>query len=142
MKNDWRCEDLLETWLAKLRQNPDYQEAKACYVSAYRVAQHYGGCEEGGWWYDRWYLEGSVCFPTREEAEAYLAATREEVEKEQAEIERQRWIRTANLPDIETAYHDEGYIPRGWSDGGSLRILIEDKKGEYDNSREPRPRYE
>jgi hypothetical protein len=48
----------------------------------------------------------------------------------------------ALLPDEESAYCSEGYIPKGWSDGGAITILIETILGEQDNSRSPRPHYE
>jgi hypothetical protein len=31
------------------------------YVNIYRVDRCYGGPEEGGWWYDMWRLEDSLC---------------------------------------------------------------------------------
>lgn len=35
------------------------------WVSIYAVTRHYGGPEEGGWWYDRGQLLEEVCVSTR-----------------------------------------------------------------------------
>ena len=34
-----------------------------CYVNVYQITRHFGGHEEGGWWYDWW--ECLECVPTR-----------------------------------------------------------------------------
>ena len=51
---------------------------------------------------------------------------------------------TAALPgeDCDTAYHGEGFIPNGWSDGGELEVRIEEVLGSGDNTHEPAPHYE
>lgn len=125
-----------------IRANEEFREAKPCFVSIYRTEQCYGGPEEGGWWYDVTVLDGSVPFASHEAAEEWMEAAKSQVETINAEEQPDRNRAMANLPDIETAYHDEGYIPQGWGDGGKLWITIEDKAGESDNSREPRPHYE
>lgn len=125
-----------------LRADKEYNEAEACYVSLYRKEQCYGGPEEGGWWYDVWTLDGSLRFPTRIAAETYLSAAKAVVSarnKKEAPI---RHRAMAALPDVETAYHDEGYIPAGWSDGGEWHVTIEDRQGSLDNSNDGRPHYE
>ena len=52
----------------------DFVRAVPCWVSVYKSNRHYGGPEEGGWFYTRTHLVGSVPFPTRLAAEAYIAA--------------------------------------------------------------------
>lgn len=134
--------DLMQDLAELLRSDEAYSEAQACFVSLYRREQCYGGPEEGGWWYTRLSLDGSLQFPTREAAEFFLAAAKTLVEfKNKAEAP-QRHRAMASLPDIETAYHDEGYIPAGWSDGGEYWVTIEDRQGESDNSNDGRPHYE
>jgi len=66
------------------------------------------------------------------------------VERENREEAPARNRAMASLPgeECDTAYHDEGYIPTGWSDGGELWVTIEQVRGECDNSAEGRPRYE
>lgn len=44
------------------------------YVNAYEVSRHYGGAEEGGWWYDAGTPLASI--PVRTEGEAHEAAER------------------------------------------------------------------
>lgn len=40
-----------------------------CWVSAYSVSRHYGGPEEGGWWYDWRTLESSIRVNNAEQLE-------------------------------------------------------------------------
>lgn len=122
--------------------HPEYTTPKPCFVSVYRRHRCYGGPEEGGWWYDRDELEGSIAFNDEESANAWLEKAKEQVDKMNEEEQPERNRNTANLPDIETAYHDEGYIPVGWDDGGELWVTVEDMRGRSDNSMEPRPHYE
>lgn len=53
-------------------------EADPIYVNAYSVSRHYGGPEEGGWWYDAGTPLASV--PMKADA------TDEEIEKEKARL--------------------------------------------------------
>lgn len=126
----------------RLKAHPDFQKTHPVWLSVYRKHQCYGGCEEGGWWYDVYELEGSIPFYTEEEAADVLQLSKDEV----ADINRlqatHRYRAIESLPDEETAYHDEGYIPVGWDDGGKLLVTIEKVKGELDNTKEGRPHYE
>jgi hypothetical protein len=126
----------------QIRANASFQQAEPCYVSIYRRERCYGGPEEGGWWYDVVVLEGGVPFPTRMAAERYLETAKAEVGERNREEAPDRVMAMANLPDEESAYYPEGYIPTGWGDGGELEIVIEHALGSRDNSREGRPRYE
>jgi len=36
------------------------------YVDVYHVQQMYGGAEEGGWWWDLWQLEATICVRHRD----------------------------------------------------------------------------
>ena len=134
--------DMIEELADLLRAEPSYEKAQACYVSLYRHERAYGGPEEGGWWYDINTLDGSMKFPTREAAEAFLVASRRIVEQRNRREAPERHRAMAALPDIETAYHDEGYIPLGWSDGGEWLVVIEERQGSMDNSQDGRPHYE
>jgi len=134
----------MQSLIEKIESHPDFNVPQGAWVSVYRRSQNYGGPEEGGWWYDRNTLEGSIYFPTTEGAEAWLEKAKVEVERENREEAPARYRAMAALPgeECDTAYHDEGYIPTGWSDGGELWVTIEQVRGECDNSAEPRPHYE
>lgn len=134
--------DMIEELVDLLRAEPAYEEAQACYVSLYRYERAYGGPEEGGWWYDVRTLDGSLRFPTREAAETFLATAKRIVEARNRKEAPERHRAMAALPDHETAYHDEGYIPLGWSDGGEWEVVIEERQGASDNSNDGRPHYE
>jgi hypothetical protein len=125
-----------------LRLEPTFEKAEPCYVSIYRHQRCYGGPEEGGWWYDGYELEGGVPFASRTAAENYLAKKQEEIAQRNRDEAPIRDRALALLPDEESAYCGEGYIPKVWSDGGKITILIETILGEQDNSRSPRPHYE
>lgn len=134
----------LNALIQKIESHPEFNVPQGGWVSVYNRSQHYGGPEEGGWWYDVNTLVGSVWFPSVEDADLWLAAAKEEVERENRATDPERWRAMASLPgeDCDTAYHDEGYIPTGWTDGGKLWVVIEERRGERDNSNEPRPHYE
>jgi hypothetical protein len=134
--------NMMEELAELLRAEPQYDEAQACFVSLYRKEQQYGGPEEGGWWYDVWTLDGSMRFPTRQAAETYLQAAKAVVEVRNRKEAPARHRAMAALPDIDTGYHDEGYIPLGWSDGGEWHVCVEDRQGSLDNSQDGRPHYE
>ena len=141
MKNN-----LIQALADYVTSNASYKQAEPAYVSVYRQSQHFGGPEEGGWWYDRVTLEGSVAFPSREQAEAYLEQAKAFVEQANRDEAPVRARAYASLPDEDEtpcpANCPEGYIPTGWSDGGDLIICVEEIRGERDNSREPTPHYE
>jgi hypothetical protein len=126
----------------KILNHPELIQSQPCYVSVYRVDRCYGGPEEGGWWYKRYVLEGSLPFANPTAAESWLDVAKAEVEAENARTAPERYRAMAALPDHETAYHDEGYIPNGWSDGGELWVTIESSSGMHDTTCQPVPRYE
>jgi hypothetical protein len=134
----------MKSLVEKIQSHADFNVPKGAWVSVYNGAQHYGGPEEGGWWYNRNTLVGSIYFPTMEQAEAWLEKAKVEVERENHENAPERHRAMASLPgeECDTAYHDEGFIPTGWDDGGELWVTIEDQRGVSDNSAEPRPHYE
>lgn len=124
--------------------SPEFQPGERVYVSVYRRHQSYGGPEEGGWWYNRSEFVGGIPMPNREQAEAFLDGMERQVEEENRKEAPARHRAMASLPgeDQDTAYHSEGYIPAGWSDGGELYVTIEERLGEGDDMHTPRPRYE
>jgi hypothetical protein len=132
---------LLEDLAELIASHPQHQNAQPAFVSVYRKHRCYGGPEEGGWWYTRHALEGYIPFPTQTAAETWLKDAKSLVEKQNHKEAPSRWKAMANLPDHETAYHDEGYIPQGWDDGGELWVTIESQPGASDNSNEPTPHY-
>lgn len=135
--------NLMAALAEHIEKQPNYKPAQGAFVSIYRSSRHYGGPEEGGWWYTITTLEGSTPFPTRELAEAFLAQATAHVEQMNRDEAPARARAFAGLPDedLEPCPADagEGYIPNGWSDGGELDICVEDKQGERDNSHEPTP---
>ena len=128
----------------EIMESPEFKAAERVYVSIYRVAQHYGGPEEGGWWYYRHQFVGGVPMPNREQAEAFIAQMQRQVDKRNREEAPERHRAMAALPgeDCDTAYHGEGFIPNGWSDGGELEVRIEETLGSGDTTHEPTPHYE
>ena len=119
-------------------ETPDY----TC-VSIYTKSQHYGGPEEGGWWYDRWHLEYYKTCPTEEEAVRVQEILTAKIQHLHDEYEKDKHRRTAEMPEGNSPYLDtEGYIPTGWADGADWVVIKESRPGANDNSREPRPHYE
>jgi hypothetical protein len=96
------------------------KSTRDCVLSVYRVSRHYGGPEEGGWWYDRHTYTGQCrkvsCMEAREKAGAW-----------QVELK-------PNQPE-----HDR-FSVLGWE--GDFVVYIECVAGEGDTSREPKPHYE
>ena len=133
--------DLTEKLAELIFRHPEFSPADPCFVSVYRCQRCYGGPEEGGWWYDRNVLEGSIGMADRPKAERLLSQMKAEVEAQNAAEAPERWRAMEALPDEESCWSPEGFIPFGWSDGGSLWITIEAEKGQSDNSTEPRPYY-
>jgi len=96
------------------------------YVSIYNVESCYGGPEEGGWWYDWYVYVGARYYETEEEARNQVPIIREKIEEGDAERELERIQATANMPEGNSPYLDtEGYIPKGWGDGGKLCVVVE-----------------
>jgi len=134
--------NLIEQLVEKIEAHTDFEEASPAWVSVYRRERCYGGCEEGGWWYTVNALQGTIPFAALSAAEKWLEVAKEDVAKANRAEAPSRHAAMANLPDIDTAYHDEGYIPVGWSDGGDLWVTVESSPGQSDNTNEPTPRYE
>ena len=138
--------DLMSRLADYVSEQPNYEQAKPAFVSVYRHHRCYGGPEEGGWWYDRYELEGSIAFATHDEAEAWLEKAKAEIERQNRAEAPARYRAMASLPDEDNepcpANCPEGYIPRDWDDGGELQILVEDVRGHLDNMNEPTPHYE
>jgi hypothetical protein len=134
--------NLIEQLVEKIETHAEFEPASPAWVSVYRRHQCYGGPEEGGWWHDVDQLLGTIPFATRSTAEKWLEVAKADVAKANRAEAPSRHAAMANLPDIETAYHDEGYIPVGWNDGGELWVTVESSPGQSDNTKEPRPRYE
>ena len=92
-------------------------EAGVCFLSVYNKSQAYGGCEEGGWWYDVWEFKGARMYPNRQEAALALSSLQdwlaEQVKRDRAEHAKAY----AALPDPDVdplpseSYYPEGYIP-------------------------------
>jgi len=121
--------------------HPEFALAKPCFVSVYKSNRHYGGAEEGGWWYTRTALVGSVRFASREVAEAYLATAESQAEALQSEandgFKRAYLMRYANTAEIE----DDFCIGEVASADDYL-VIVEDSQGERDDSDEPVPHWE
>lgn len=125
--------------------DPETEQAEPCFVSVYRTQRCYGGHEEGGWWYDVRAWQGGRRFPSRADAEAYLAQKQAEIDAQNRAEAPSRARAMAALPDCdEEPLPDagEGYIPPSWSDGGTLDVVIEEQRAQSDNTHEPRPHYE
>jgi len=122
----------------------EFQQGERVYVSVYRRHQFYGGPEEGGWWYNREEFVGGIPMPNRGEAERFLAQMERQVEAENRKEAPARHRAMASLPgeESDTAYHSEGYIPAGWSDGGELYVIVEERLGGSDSMNTPAPHYE
>lgn len=135
-------QEQMEALLEKLRGDSEFKAADPCYVSIYCRERCYGGPEEGGWWYDRISLEGSLYFPTRSAAELYLKEAEKAVKASNEAEAPQRARAMANIPEGPDPYYDtEGYIPLGWGDGGESEVVIEKISGSREMN-QCRPHYE
>ena len=124
-----------------IRSNPRFSSTEKHYVSIYRSESAYGGPEEGGWWKDYNFLEGSVSFPTLEQAEEYLEHTKSLAEKMQQQANKAfRDAFVANHRD-NIDYQDD--FCRGEScSAPEYFVYIETTQGSLDNSDEPIGHYE
>jgi hypothetical protein len=86
------------------------------YVNIYRIARCYGGPEEGGWWYDMWQLEDSLCIRHKDLKELMPI------------IERNYW-NNPKSPPLSSVLSN-----------GEYRIYVELNRGESETTK--RPRYE
>lgn len=124
-----------------IRNNPRFTQAQPCYVSIYSKSQAYGGAEEGGWWKTYYKLEGSVAFPTREQAEAYV----EEVEKLahmqqlQANAEYREYFLNSYRDDQDC---EDDFCIGETCGADEFFVTIEEQQGEMDNCNEPVGHYE
>ena len=138
-RNKWEAE-----LVKQITNHPDFRRAQSGFVSVYRTRRCYGGPEEGGWWYDRTMLMGSVGFPSMEAAEQYFRVTSLLVSEMNEQEHPERIRAMASLPDEDTCWTSdsgEGFIPTGWDDGGYLWVTTEDFAGSVDNSNDPVPHY-
>lgn len=99
------------------------------FVSQYEVTRHYGGPEEGGWWYDR--------SKAIEPASILTGIDRKETYRQAFHI-------TRALNRVAQAMRKEGCELGRFSVSGGIDVvfLIEEKFGEQDDMDEPRPHYE
>lgn len=118
------------------------EETVSCYLSIYTVEQCYGGPEEGGWWFTVRKLDSHIYCDNREQAERLIAETQETLALLN-NIHRADQAEAYNvLGDESSSCYPEGYIPRGWSDGGQYELIVESVLGSQDNSNAPTPHYE
>jgi len=103
------------------------------WVSVYSTSQHYGGPEEGGWYYDRWVLQRSIPCQTEVLARqmARMLDARRPAREDRAHL----------IPEGESPYGDtEGYIPTGFAMDADSTVIVERNPGDHQMTE--RPRYE
>lgn len=94
-------------------------------IARYESESHYGGPEEGGWWYDR------------DEAMSIVL-----VFSEDASLDQKRAVVIAlNTRELKQR-EERGDRPEYQSGPPKVHYHIEDEFGEDDNMNDPRPRYE
>jgi hypothetical protein len=99
--------------------------AKYKTVSHYRVTRHFGGHEEGGWWYDRYrHVETLVTSPTHAEAKRVAAELNEQAKNDKRQPS--------------GTYQGRYSVANNTDD----HYLVEETPGQHDNTDEPRPHYE
>ena len=91
-----------------------------CYVSLYRITRHYGGPEEGGWWYDVKRYMGKTMLVDVMEARSFRDSMEYSIKGDQPKHNRFSVL----------------------GDEGDLCWLIEENPGDEDTSRQPKPHYE
>lgn len=92
------------------------------YVSEYEVSRHYGGPEEGGWWYDHdEFVKCLSAHANREDAEAEATKRNERAREEAREEGRpERWsVAAGTNPD--TLFYVEDHPAEFQSRGGRPR---------------------
>ncbi len=137
---------MLQELIDQIESHKEFtSDREPCFLSLYLVERAYGGPEEGGWYYDVRVLQGGIPFTSRTEAAKWLEEAEAKAEAQtREEIDPYRARRYEELGDDETVTSScpEGYIPRGWSDGGNYRVMIEKSLGDNDTSNQPTPYYE
>ena len=105
------------------------------HVSLYTVERRYGGAEEGGWYYDWNTLVRHTPCVTAVQAERIEKEMQKEMRLQDKTYEKERHSRWADLPDPDEhglPVNGEGdYIPRGWSDGHKLKVVVEKEAGSH-----------
>lgn len=116
------------------------QSTRKC-VSLYSTVRAYGGPEEGGWWYDIAECLASQWCSSEAEAEALKArcqARADELTLDALARHGEYCLRSMDF--LEARGLDADYLPE--PDGAAeYWIAIEDRPGEFDNTREGRPTY-
>ena len=102
-------------------------------VTCYSVQDCYGGPEEGGWTYPWYTFVRSMNYASVEEARAAGEVARKAIDPVNRGRTKEQHRRDAQLPNVETAFHDDGYIPSGWQCGSYLMIVYElpEEVGKY-----------
>jgi hypothetical protein len=111
------------------------------FLSVYSSEKHFGGPEEGGWWYTVTTLMGSIPMVDHECAEALVGNLTAELETQNRVLERDCNNALANLPDPDI-HGGSDDPPIGFVGAENLFVHIEDVRGSLDNSRDPAPHYE
>lgn len=101
------------------------------FVSHYRVTRHYGGPEEGGWYYDRHEFVTTVAqLPTLEEAQAHARDLNHQARQESRQPNHDRAIGPFYQGRYSVANHTDDIY------------RTESVPGEHDDTDQPRPHYE
>lgn len=121
-------------------------------VCEYLYSRKEGGCEEGGWQYDRIEFSQLIClFVSEANAQDYVSLMYNEYEartKKARTISHYGGNPYSDLGGDETvsSNYPEGYIPRGYCWGQRTRLMVEPQKSEvhygYHNLNLVAPHYE
>lgn len=103
-------------------------------LSKYAVTQHYGGPEEGGWWYYRHAHVGTLATGTQEQMEHLREGLLRYSNSLKVADEYANAGRLASMPDDEPI--------SGFALDAGEELIIEEFEKEYDDSDQPRPYYE
>lgn len=108
---------------------PEYK-----YISLYETDRCFGGHEEGGWWYDRSYLQESYECLNEEQAQNILEEMKEFANELNQQSHRQHSLHCAESMDwLEARGLDADFLPE--PDGPSTyRFNIEQYPGQGDSS--------
>jgi hypothetical protein len=120
--------------------------AKTCeqnwFVTLYRVAQVYGGPEEGGWWYDHWFPIKTAEYHERKYAQrvAHEINKRAQAATTEAKKEHDEEMRRSCDWCEERGIEPEDH-PAGEPDGPDRYVVVIEETPGSRTTRE-RPRYE